>query len=183
MKSYKKPDLKNKKFSIIVKLFASLILLLTLACGGGKKSGSADVVKDFQKLSELINNREFEIENEWLLPLSGPMINLIGNPNHIRFKGDSVDVFLPFFGVRQSGGGYGRDGGITYKGIAKNLNIVEDSAKNNILLNFEGNEGSENLEFYITLYPGGSARTSVNSSQRQAISYRGNVKALPKEKM
>lgn len=177
MKSYIQPALKNQKLSIGVKLLVPFILLLTIACGGVKNSGSAESQKDFQELSELVNSREFEIENEWLSPLGGSMINLIGNPNYIRFKGDSVDVFLPYYGVRQSGGGYGRNGGIIYKGPAENLNITEDAAKNNILLNFEGRENNENLEFFITFFPGGSATTSVSSSQRQSISYRGDVKA------
>ncbi len=181
MKSDWQPALKSHKISIVVKLLVSFILLLMLACGGVKNSGSVGDVKDFEKLSELVNSREFEIENEWLMPLGGSMINLIGNSNFIRFKGDSVNVFLPYYGVRHSGGGYGRDGGINYKGPAKNLNITEDKGRNNILLNFEGREGNENLQFFITLFPGGSATTSVNSSHRESISYRGDIKALPKE--
>ncbi len=173
---------KKQKISLVVKLMTPFILLLALACGGIKESSSAGDIKDFQKLSKLVNSREFEIEHEWLMPLGGSMINLIGNPNYIRFKGDSVDVFLPYFGVRHSGGGYGRDGGIIYKGPPKNLDITEDTTKNNILINFEGQQNNEILEFFITLFPGGSATTSVSSSQRQSISYRGDVKALPKEK-
>ncbi|CAM4367240.1 DUF4251 domain-containing protein [Gillisia limnaea] len=181
MKYHIKPALKKQRFGMGVKLLAPFIVLFILACGGTKKSGSEEATKDFQKLSELVNNREFEIENEWLTPLGGPAINLIGNPNYIRFEGDSVDVFLPYYGVRHSGGGYGTNGGIKYKGPAKNLNISKDPAKNSILLNFEGNDGNENLEFFITLFQGGSATTSVSSSQRESISYRGDVKALPEE--
>lgn len=181
MKTHLKSALKKLKFNIAFKLLAAFILLLVLACGGVKKSGSAEAVKEFQALSELVNSREFEIENEWLMPLGGSMVNLIGNPNYIRFKGDSVEVFLPYYGVRHSGGGYGRDGGIHYKGPAKNLNITEDTAKNNILVNFEGKQAAENLEFFITLFPGGSATTSVRSSQRESISYRGDVRDLPEE--
>lgn len=172
---------KKQKISLVVKLLTPFILLLTLACGGVKDSSSLESEKDFAKLSELVDSREFEIENEWLLPLGGSMINLIGNPNYIRFKGDSLDLFLPYFGVRHSGGGYGRDGGITYKGPAKNLNITKDTAKNNIHLNFEANADNEILEFFITLFPGGSATTFVSSSQRQSISYRGDVKAWQEE--
>mgnify|MGYP002795035044 CR=1 FL=1 len=160
---------------------APFILLLILSCGGMKQSGSEENLKDFQKLSELVNSREFEIENEWLMPLGGSMINLIGNPNYIRFKADSVDVFLPYFGVRQSGGGYGGNGGITYTGPVKDLEISEGAANKNIQLNFSGKHNSENLEFFITLYQGGSVTTLVSSSQRQSISYRGNVKPLPEE--
>lgn len=182
MLGYINPDLKKQKIRIGAKLLAPFFLLLILSCGGIKKSGSEENLKDFEKLSELVNSREFEIENEWLMPLGGSNINLIGNPNYIRFQGDSVDVFLPYFGVRQSGGGYGGNGGIEYKGPAKSLNITEDTVKRNILINFEGEQNNENLEFFIILFQGGSATTSVSSSQRQSISYRGDVRALPEEK-
>lgn len=181
MKSYTNSAFKNQKLSRGVKLLAPFILLLILSCGGVRNSSSLESEKDFAKISELVDSREFEIENEWLLPLGGSMINLIGNPNYIRFKGDSVNLFLPYFGVRHSGGAYGRDGGITYKGPAKNLNITKDTAKNNIHLNFEANADNENLEFFITLFQGGSATTFVSSTQRQSISYRGDVKQLPEE--
>lgn len=183
MKYYIKPALGKQNFRIGFKLVAPFIVFFTLACGGIKKSGSEEATKDFQKLSELVNSREFEIENEWLIPLGGSAINMIGNPNFIRFEGDSVDVFLPYYGVRHSGGGYGSTGGIKYKGPAKNLNIDKDTSKNSIILNFEGRDGdsNESLKFFITLFQGGSATTSVSSSQRQSISYRGDVKALPEE--
>jgi len=172
--------LKKVKSRFRLGFLAFGIILITLSCGSTKNT--AIDLQNFKQLSELVNSREFEIENDWAVPLRLSTINLIGNTNFIRFKGDSVEVFLPYFGVRQSGGGYGTSGGIEYEGPAEELYIEEDKAKNNILLKFEGRQGSEQLQFIITLFKKGNVSTSVNSSERDPISYWGNVRALPVKK-
>lgn len=159
--------------------FSMLIIFLLTACGSMKNNGDVKELQNFEQLRELVNSRKFEIQNDRAISLRLNTINLISNPNFIRFEGDSAEVFLPYFGVRQSGGGYGADGGITYQGPVEKLNIVEEPSKNNILIKFEGRQGTENLQFFITLFPKGNANTSVNSSERDPISYWGNVKALP----
>lgn len=173
-------QMKRIKTNIIFKFFSLVSLILILACGGAKNTN--DDLREFEQLKELVSSREFEIENQWAMPLRGGQINLIGNANFIRFKGDSVEVFLPYFGVRHAGGGYGGEGGIKYEGPAENLSIMEHVAEKNIELTFEGQQGIENLDFLITIYSNGKVNTSVNSSQRDAISYKGDLKALPKEK-
>lgn len=153
-----------------------ILVLLFSGCGTPKNTVSN---KDFDALMEIVNSRNFEIEQEWARPMSGNTINLLGNPNYIRMKGDQVDLFLPYYGVRQSGGGYGTgEGGIKYVGPAEKLVIEENPGENSVLLKFEGRQGTENLQFFITLLPGRSAHTSVNSSERNSISYSGHLKAL-----
>lgn len=160
-------------------LFCSLLLLL--GCGGAKERHEKDL-GDLEELMSLIEGREFEIENNWAIPLGGGRVNLIGNPNSITFKGDSVEVYLPYFGVRHSGGDYGgRDGGIKFEGPVENLVIREDQVKKNIFLTFEHTREMENYEFLIRLYPNRNVYTSVNSSQRNSISYQGEVKKLKED--
>ena len=173
---------KRIKWGSGLKYLSLGILLLIISCGVNKSKSDAEDVQDFENFIALVSSHQFEIENDWAVPLRLTTINLIGNSNFIRFKGDSVEVFLPYFGVRQSGGGYGADGGIKYEGPAENLKIVEDKSKNNILVKFEGRQGTEHLQFIITLFPKGNTSTSVNSSERDPISYWGNVRALPDKK-
>lgn len=155
-------------------------LLLLIACGGSRNSGNRE---DFNQLKKLVSSREFEIEHQWTnSSLGGGSINLIGNTNYIRFEGDSVNIFLPYFGERYAGGGYGSEAGIVYKGLAKNLKVSEKPEDQEIILEFEGQQGSEYLHFYITLFSNNSVSTSVTSTQRESISYRGKIKALAKEK-
>lgn len=155
------------------------LLIFFVSCGSSRDSG---IPQNYEELTSLVNTRDFEIQNEWANPLAGSMINLLGNPNYIRFKGDSVDVFLPYFGVRHTGGGYNKEGGFKFKGPVENLSIVEEDDRNRIMLRFDGEMGTEDLNFLITLYQDGSANTSVNSSHRNMISYRGDLRKIMEEK-
>ena len=171
----------NKRNILKASILSSFLVFcfgLLASCGSSNASFNE---ADYNDLKQLVNSRNFKIENEWANPQGGSQINLIGNPNYIRFKQDSVEIFLPYFGVRHSGGGYGGEGGIKYEGPIENLQITENSDKGNIQLEFEGHQENELLEFFIQLYSNGNALTSVNSSQRSTISYQGNVEKLPEE--
>lgn len=182
MNTESNPGLKKAKSRLLRGFLTLILIFISMSCGSTKNTGNADDLQNFEQLRQLVNSREFEIENDWAVPLRLTTINLIGNTNFIRFKGDSVEVFLPYFGVRQSGGGYGSSGGIIYEGPAEDLYIEEDMAKNSILIKFEGRQGSEHLQFIITLFQKGNASTSVNSTERDPISYWGDVRALTDKK-
>ena len=153
------------------------------ACGT-QQNLNGEYPNNFDELKNLVKSGDYVIENQWAIPLNGNMIDLIGNTNSIRFKGDSVDVYLPYFGVRHSGVGYGqRDGGIKYEGPVKDLKIKEDLSKERILVEFDAANNNENFNFRITLFANGNVNTSVNSSGRNSISYRGKVRNLPKERI
>lgn len=156
------------------------LILLLFSCGSGRTNGEA--AREMEEIKELVSDRRFEIEHRWADPLrGGGRINLIGNPNFIRFKGDSVDIFLPYFGVRQMGGGYNREGGIRYEGLARDLKIVEPRGERKLQLTFNGSRDSETLSFMITIFPNNRVHTNVNSSQRDAISYEGEIEPLREE--
>lgn len=153
--------------------------ILFVACGSSKTAGG---IEDFNQLQQLVNSREFEIEHQWVRPSWGGSINLIGNTNFIRFKGDSVNVFLPYYGERYAGGGYGSEGGIVYKGPVKNLKISTKKEDQEIVLEFEAQQGIESLHFYLKLFSNSNVSTNVTSSERATISYSGKITPLPKEK-
>ena len=155
-----------------------LLMITIYACGGSKGIITPEEEQQYQELVDLVNSREFEIVSEWAVPQSGNNVSLIGNTNFIRFKGDSVNVYLPYFGERYSGGGYGTSGGIEYKGPIENFRVEERRNQQDLLLRFEGEQDSENLEFLITLYPNGNANTSVTTSERSSITYRGEVEEM-----
>ena len=152
-------------------LFAGMLMMGSC----GNRNLSTAETAEYQQMVEKVNNLEFEIENDWANPLRGSRINLIGNSNHIRFKNDSVDVYLPFFGVRHSGGGYGSEGAIVYKGPMENLKIEERPERGRIKLFFEGQHDTEVLSFDVTVFPGGNTSTSVGSSQRDRMGYDGHI--------
>lgn len=155
-----------------------LLSVFILSCSSGKNAVDFD---DVDELNEFVDRGTFEVQHDWANPLRGNQIDLIGNSNYVRFKQDSVKVFLPYFGVRQFGGGYNSEGGIRYEGPLKELQVERDLEDESITIQFEGNRGTEMLDFSIKLYSSGKARTSVNSSQRDPISYSGYIRELPEE--
>ena len=162
----------DNTFSIICTTSLMIGLIFT-SCGS--LDGPVDEGK-YQELQEIVNSKEFQIENNWALPVGGGNINLIGNPNHIIFKEDSVDIFLPYFGVSHTSADYGgSEIGIKYNGTVQDLQIKENSSKGNIELEFDANDESENFNFIINVYPNKKTRTRVSSSRRNTISYEGEI--------
>lgn len=154
-------------------LIIIILLCLLIACGSANRNASDSL--EYREMVEMVHDQNFEIENHWANPIRYDRMNLIGNPNYIRFKGDSVDVFLPYFGVRHSGGGYGSDGPIIYEGLMENLRIEENTRRGHVKMSFEGNRKTENMQFDITIYPNGKTTTDIGSSQRDRITYDGEI--------
>lgn len=155
------------------------VVLLFMSCGGGRNTSNLDV-SEYQELEMVVDKKLFAVEHNWANPLNGARVDLLTNANYIRFKGDEVKVYLPYYGVRHSGGAYDSEGGILYEGPLNNLEI-EENLGSSITMKFEGENGTEDLEFLLTLYPGGNVITNVSSSERQSISYQGRMKEMPEE--
>lgn len=148
-------------------------------------------------LDSLLSTDNFEIRSNWAMPLatmsmnslanagllppgsSAGQINLIGNSNHVKVIGDSLSVYLPYFGERQMRGGYNSDGaGIDFEGIPERMKITKNDEKQryDILLNLK--DDSENFTLNITLFPNFNSSINVTSSQRFPIRYSGSVQAI-----
>jgi len=170
---------KHLNNSVLKKILITVITLLVLCLVGSCRSTKTKEAQAFEleEISNLVNDKTFEIENMWAFPLRGSRIDLIGNPNFLRIKGDSANVNLPYFGVRQFGGGYGDRGGIIFNDAIKDVKIEEGKNGKSLIMNFKANQGNEDLQFYITIFPNNRTDISVNSSQRDAISYQGTIKS------
>ncbi len=150
-----------------------LCCVILFSCGTPKT-----MTTDIALVADLIHLRQYQITNSWLMPMRGRQINLIGNPNYIQIKNDSVEVFLPYFGVRQMGGAYSGDSGIKFSGLMDAYKISENSKKKSYEIEFE-THGAETFTFFITIYQSGQTYTNVQSAERDNVSYRGVIAPLP----
>ena len=149
------------------------------------------------ELNEWVNNRNFEIESNFAMPMNtaavnavlnsgilGPgnnsnQISLIGTPNYLRIKGDSIEANLPYFGERRMGGGYNtRDAGITIDGLLKDYRVETKRGMYVIRFDAKDTQGNEMYSFILNLSPNQNANMSVNSTQRSNIQFRGRVEAI-----
>lgn len=171
------------------------VTLCLLSCGGGKSQASA---QEIAALDQLLRERQFEVNSDWAMPLatnamnqvmnsglmppgnSATRINLIGNANYLRFSGDSVSAYLPYFGERQFGAPINNptDTGIQFEGLAKDLQVQYNEDKQFYQLNFDASRNNEVFKIILTVYPNKSTLIQVTSTQRFPISYQGNLKDL-----
>lgn len=180
------------------KIEIGILLLVFWACGSSSKT--VEATTESNKLDEMVDQKSFEIVSEWAMPLmtnslnsignagffppgsAGSRITLIGNPNYLRVRGDSVSAHLPYYGERQMGGGYNnRTTAIKFKGIPKDFEITKDDKDQSYAVHFEINDQSENYNINLKLFPNLKGSISVNSSQRFQIRYSGDIAAISED--
>ena len=168
-----------RKYSLLI----VVLLFVNLNFGQTKKEKKQQEKQEkYEEMISIVKDRKIEFEAEWALAQQGARINLIGNPNHVRVIGDSISVFLPYFGVRTGGGGaYGGSGGIKIENRIVELEIEFDDKKRKINLKFNAFDGTEKVEFYMSIFGGGNTNINAFSNTRSNISYDGSSELYEKE--
>lgn len=147
-----------------------------------KEKKQQEKQEKYEEMISIVKEKKIEFEAEWALAQQGARINLIGNPNHVRIIGDSISVYLPYFGVRTGGGGaYGGSGGIKIENKIEDLEIEYDDKKRKINLKFNAFDGSERVEFYMNIFGGGNTNINAFSNTRSNISYDGRSELYKKD--
>lgn len=182
--------------SVVVLMF----FCLNLACGPALET---TVANDADSAAQMVYQKSFDAEfiyaepmvttalasvlNSGLLPPwnTANRIDLIGNMNYLKMRGDTVSAYLPYFGERQMGGSYGSTGSaIEFNGIAKDIQISKAKKGKGYILKFDVNDKNNHTENYtvtLNLYNNLNMYAMVNSSQRFRIGYQGSVKEVNKE--
>jgi hypothetical protein len=166
------------------------------SCGTASKTTGS--MSDAKLLDDMVAHKTFEIIVDRAYPqasssmnaisnsgLLGPgnsigRIDLAGDGNYLRVQGDSVAGYLPYYGERQFGGGYGSNDAIEFKGIPKKFEISRDD--NSYQLQFNVNDQSESYTIMVLMYPNLVSRITVNSNQRTTIRYDGMISELKGKK-
>lgn len=187
------------KFCIMKTNQNTLIIIITLiifsSCSSSKNVPLTPEQKI--KLDQLVEDKNFEINSNWAYPLpstalnsvanSGLLapgntanrINLIGNTNFLIIKGDSIKAQLPYYGERRIVTNYNSNNvGIALNGLLKEWKAEFHEQKKLYSLRFQANQGTENYDIRITIFPNKKTDINVNSTHRNNISYSGTVKSL-----
>lgn len=185
--------MKNKGIYTI----AALFLLLSAAC---KSSSEAFTEAEMEDLKQLVEARNLEIESEWTWPLAknsmnqianagllppgstAGRINLVGSPNYLRIKGDSVSAYLPYYGERHIAGNYNNNNvGIQFEGIPEDFEVAKHEKKQAYKIRFGISDNAEAYLVNVTLFPNLKSEIVVNSNQRFSITYYGEAGKINEE--
>ncbi|MEW7292064.1 DUF4251 domain-containing protein [Aquimarina sp. 2304DJ70-9] len=172
---------------------------LLLSCSGTKRAVVTEA--QIKALDEIVAKKTFQIESVWANPLvtasisnlanSGLLppgssignINLVGNPNYLKMHGDSISMYLPYFGEQRIATNYNRaDAAIEYNGKPDEIKIIKNDKKQIYRIHFSAKTDRDVYDVYVTLYPNLKSTIDINSVYRTTITYSGGtISKLPQE--
>ncbi|MEP2024885.1 MAG: DUF4251 domain-containing protein [Reichenbachiella sp.] len=142
-----------------------------------KKSKKEQKAKSFAEVKEFFENGEFQFVAEWADTQKGRRVNLISNPNSFSKKENKINANLPYFGVVQVATMDG-DAGISIENESPHEEDVKYNDKKFRIIykfNVKSSRGGEILSCIFTIHFNKSASLSIRSSQRNQISYTGEI--------
>lgn len=144
-----------------------LVFLFVITCF--YTSNSQDL--EPAKVKEMVQSGDFTFNARTAYPLSGRTRHLTGNYD-LKLAGDSVIAYLPYFGRAYTTIGVGQ-GGIDF--TSTDFKYRVESKKNGWEVVIEPNDTEDVRLLILSISENGYATLSVNSQNRQSISFNGNI--------
>jgi hypothetical protein len=168
-----------------MKALTMIVLLFTAVLSYPQNTSKGELKKqketnEFNNTAQLIDSMQYEFIADYALPQSGSSISLFSNPNFLKIEGDSVSCYMPFFGIAYKVS-FNESGGFHFYGKHNEYTQTINKKKHKIEIEFIAKEKSDRLHFFLTISENKKATLSINSDNRAAISYWGEIKIINKE--
>lgn len=131
-----------------------------------------------QAVREAIDAKRYKIDVNRVMPMKGGSKHLTSDYS-LEIRNDSIYSYLPYFGVAYTipyGGG---------KGLNFNAPLSEYtseySKKGNAKITLKVRNEEDNYIYNITIYPNGTSSIQVTPTNRQSISFSGEMDIKKKE--
>jgi len=148
-----------------LKSLISILLIANLTYAQDKPTEA-----DFKAL---VDNKTFVFAAQSASPLRGRTVHL--SPGYtIKVSGDSVVSDLPYYGRAHSAPMNSSDAGIKFTSSDFTYD-VKDRKKNGWDVTIKAKDGTRSHQIYLTISSNGSASVRVVSSDRDSISYNGDI--------
>lgn len=165
----------------------NLIVIAVLFCFNlvigqekSKKELKAEQKLNKQKeIETLVQSKAFIFEANFVQPLGGKQTNIQGEGYEVKYSPEEIVSFLPYFG-RAFNIGYGGDSGLNFTGKPEEYTIEKN--KKYVLIKTSTKGENDTFLYSLYAYFDGNASLTVNSNQRQTISYTGSIVENKKKK-
>lgn len=137
--------------------------------------------QEFAAMKELIASGKYKFIGDRAMPMGHRSISLTTNPNFVKINDGNVDAYMPFFGQRYSGGGYGDSGAIEFKGEMQKYKVSNNDKKKRVEISFTSKGKSQVYDVSLSTSGGGWASMIIKGSDSSTISYNGRVSELKEE--
>lgn len=162
-----------------VRLFWLLGIALLIGgqslCAQSKKEKKEQREKE---VKEMIEGRRFTIDVNRALPMSGRSVNLT-SPYSLEMRGDSAVSYLPYFG-RAYSAPYGGGDGLRFEESITNY-TCSFNKKGTAQIQFNARTNEDFYKYTVQIYPDGSANINVTPTNKQSITFHGELASKKKE--
>jgi hypothetical protein len=136
--------------------------------------------KDPAKVKIMVESKNFVFVADYVNPQSMRSRSLTTSDYDLTIKPGEVISYLPYFGRAYSAPMNG-EGGIKFTSKNFDYKLVKEKA-HSWDISIRPKDASDVQVLYLTVFDNGTASLSVNSLNRQSISYRGYIVAGKEEK-
>lgn len=131
-----------------------------------------------EDVKKTIETQRFTIEVDRALPMGGKAINLTSLYS-LEMRGDSVISYLPYFG-RAYSLPYGGGDGLHFETSITDYQLTFDK-KGTAQIKFVARTTDDTFRFNVHLFSNGSATINVTPTNRQSITYQGDLAQVKEE--
>lgn len=159
-------------------LLTILILLSGLAPALAQKKEKKE--QEFKEMTALIESGSYMFTVQSVNPTGGGSRSV--SPSYTLEARDSIyRAYLPYMG-RAYTASYGGDGGIEFEQAPENLELSLNEKKQIIKVQFSIKGDTDKYDLFLSVGGSGYGTLSINSQNRQPISYSGFVSPPREEK-
>lgn len=157
-----------------IKLGMVVLMLALSSCavfsGKTKAERQAAEMLKMSRVDSLLNAKAYTFVAQSAHPMGWSTIQLTSEYD-VRIAGDSVYVYLPYYGRAYQADYGSTDGGIKLNALAENYQLEEDNKGYKV--SFKAADEYDTYQFQFSIGKSGYSSLSVNSNKRQVISFYG----------
>lgn len=128
-----------------------------------------------QTFKTIIDSKQYVFEPTTMTPSRGGSKHLTSG-YFLKIANDTLKVYLPYIGRSYSASMNGSDAGFDFTSTNFSYAVTEGK-KNSYVIDVKTKGEMYNTDFTLTVYDNATAYLRANNSNRQPVSYNGNIKA------
>jgi len=152
------------------KQIAIMVLFFSVSCTSLKTTPESK-----NEITQKVQVKDYTVIANYANPMRGKQIYLTSGYD-LRIKNDSAFAYLPYFGVAYSAPYGGGEGGIKFAEPIHEYSVKSNRKSDGWDIHFKIKGKETDYEIYLNIFNNGSSMFTVNSFNRDAITFNGELK-------
>lgn len=160
-------------------LAMGLLVIAGIVCGQNESRQNIETEQE-TKVKNTIDSGHFQMVMAFAQPMGMKYTFRLNFEYSLALQGDSAIANLPYYGISYSIPLANNEGGIKFSEPVKEKQMVFNEKKKRYTIKFNVRNSIDSYHFVVTIWLSGKASIYVSSSNRQPISFTGQLD-LPEE--